>query len=85
MQLSMGPQMTPYKGHGQHKETTMKRAASTKTVLLALGIALVPTLAAAQEAKSSDAQQAKGKTCRMEQQCHWENFKKICIYVKVCR
>ncbi len=28
---------------------------------------------------------AKGKTCRMEQQCHWENFKKICVYVKVCR
>ena len=28
---------------------------------------------------------AKGKTCRMEQQCHWENFKKVCVYVKVCR
>ena len=27
----------------------------------------------------------KGKTCRMEQQCRWENFKKICTYVKVCR
>ena len=27
----------------------------------------------------------KGKTCRMEQQCRWENFKKICVYVKVCR
>jgi hypothetical protein len=27
----------------------------------------------------------KGKVCRMEQQCHWENFKKICTYVKVCR
>jgi hypothetical protein len=31
------------------------------------------------------AQQANGKNCRMEQQCHWENFKKICVYVKVCR
>ena len=31
------------------------------------------------------AQEVKGKTCRMEQQCRWENFKKICIYVKVCR
>ena len=31
------------------------------------------------------AQDAKGKNCRMEQQCHWENFKKICVYVKVCR
>jgi hypothetical protein len=27
---------------------------------------------------------AKGKVCRMEQQCHWENFKKICTWVKVC-
>ena len=26
-----------------------------------------------------------GKVCRMEQQCHWENFKKICTWVKVCR
>jgi hypothetical protein len=23
--------------------------------------------------------------CRMEKQCHWENYKKICTYVKVCR
>ena len=30
-------------------------------------------------------QDEKGKVCRMEQQCRWENFKKICIYVKVCR
>jgi hypothetical protein len=28
---------------------------------------------------------SKGKVCRMEQQCHWENFKKICTFVKVCR
>jgi hypothetical protein len=27
----------------------------------------------------------KGKICRVEQQCHWENFKKVCVYVKVCR
>lgn len=31
------------------------------------------------------AQEAKGKNCRLEQQCHWENFKKICVWVKVCR
>ena len=31
------------------------------------------------------AQDARGKTCRMEQQSRWENFKKICVYVKVCR
>jgi hypothetical protein len=28
---------------------------------------------------------AKGKDCRMEQQCHWKDFKKICVWVKVCR
>jgi hypothetical protein len=28
---------------------------------------------------------SRGKTCRMEQQCRWENFKKICTWVKVCR
>jgi hypothetical protein len=33
-------------------------------------------------AQTSD---TKGKVCRMEQQCHWENFKKICTWVKVCR
>ena len=27
----------------------------------------------------------KGKVCRMEQQCRWDNFKKTCIWVKVCR
>jgi hypothetical protein len=23
--------------------------------------------------------------CRMEKQCHWKNFKKYCVLVKVCR
>lgn len=23
--------------------------------------------------------------CRMEKQCKWVNFKKVCTYVKVCR
>jgi hypothetical protein len=45
--------------------------------VLSGGLASAQTPAAAQDAK--------GKTCRMEQQCRWENFKKICIYVKVCR
>jgi hypothetical protein len=31
------------------------------------------------------AQQAQSQSCHMEQQCHWENFKKVCVYVKVCR
>jgi hypothetical protein len=34
---------------------------------------------------NASAQEANGKNCRMEQQCHWENFKKICVWVKVCR
>lgn len=31
------------------------------------------------------AQETRGKNCRMEQQCHWKDFKKICVWVKVCR
>jgi hypothetical protein len=34
---------------------------------------------------SAQTPDTKGKACRMEQQCRWENFKKICTYVKVCR
>jgi hypothetical protein len=30
-------------------------------------------------------QPTNGKNCRMEQQCHWENFRKICVWMKVCR
>jgi hypothetical protein len=44
---------------------------------LSMSLGCTTTLAAAQEAKA--------RTCRMEQQCRWENFKKICVYVKVCR
>jgi hypothetical protein len=29
--------------------------------------------------------ETRDKTCHMEQQCHWENFKKVCVWVKVCR
>lgn len=48
-----------------------------------LGLALVtaPQQAAAQQM----AQETKGKDCRMEQQCHWKDFKKICVWVRVCR
>ena len=46
---------------------------------IALGTALAPMPANAAQ------QDEKGKTCRVEQQCHWENFKKVCTYVKVCR
>jgi hypothetical protein len=36
-------------------------------------------------AREASSQDEKGKVCRTEQQCHWENFKKVCVYVKVCR
>jgi hypothetical protein len=36
-------------------------------------------------AQAAAAQDNKGKNCRMEQQCHWQDFKKICVWVKVCR
>jgi hypothetical protein len=55
----------------------MNRFIPLAAALALLGTAAAPTVAAAQEPK--------GKTCHMEQQCHWENFKKICTYVKVCR
>jgi hypothetical protein len=35
--------------------------------------------------RAAMAQDKTGKNCRMEQQCHWENFKKVCVWVKVCR
>ena len=43
------------------------------------------TLISIHNPTSAGAQDAKGKNCRMEQQCHRENFKKICTWVKVCR
>ena len=46
---------------------------------------VILTLIGAGNSASAAAQDEKGKTCRMEQQCHWENFKKICVWVKVCR
>jgi hypothetical protein len=55
----------------------MNRLISLAAAVVLLGIAAVPTVALAQAPN--------GKTCRMEQQCHWVNFKKVCTYVKVCR
>jgi len=57
----------------------MKNLTLATLAAVALGALSAPMQASA-------AQQAeKGKTCRIEQQCHWENFKKVCVYVKVCR
>ena len=44
---------------------------------LVVGFAINPALA--------EPSVQKGQTCRMEQQCKWVNFKKVCTWVKVCR
>jgi hypothetical protein len=59
----------------------MKYIAPLMISMLVLGVS-ASRGSAATVAAAAD---AKGKTCRMEQQCHWENFKKICVYIKVCR
>ena len=63
----------------------MKYVALIMVMLSTLCVGVTATTAAAQDSKSAVVQETKGKTCRMEQQCHWVNFKKICTYVKVCR
>jgi hypothetical protein len=57
----------------------MRNLALATLAAVALGTVLAPMAANAAQ------QDEKGKTCHMEQQCHWENFKKVCVYVKVCR
>jgi len=53
-----------------------------RSVLLSCGILALASVGAPAPVHAQD---TKGKNCRMEQQCHWENFKKICVWVKVCR
>ncbi len=55
-----------------------RKQVATAVIFVMLAASGMPT----REASSRD---EKGKVCRMEQQCHWENFKKVCVYVKVCR
>ena len=45
----------------------------------------IGTLALLGDVHGAAAQDSKGKNCRMEQQCRWQDFKKICVWVKVCR
>jgi hypothetical protein len=56
-----------------------------REVLLLFCGFLVLTAAVQPQGAAAQASQAKGKDCRMEQQCHWKDFKKICVWVKVCR
>ena len=53
--------------------------------LAAIAIVALASLSSAATARAASPQDEKGKVCRVEQQCHWENFKNICVYVKVCR
>jgi len=46
-------------------------------------VALTGTIASA--GLASLATVARAETCRLEKQCRFENFKKICVMVKVCR
>jgi hypothetical protein len=48
-------------------------------------LAIVATILVSVSGAIAQTPDTKGKVCRMEQQCHWENFKKICTWVKVCR
>jgi hypothetical protein len=50
-----------------------------------LPLAIVAAILACGSSAIAQTSDTRGKVCRMEQQCHWENFKKICTYVKVCR
>lgn len=52
---------------------------------LILGALIALAAAGASGAVSPVAAEESKQTCRMEKQCRWENFKKICVYVKVCR
>jgi hypothetical protein len=61
----------------------MERPISFAVAIALLAITVTP--AAAGGPTTGDGADAKGKTCRLEQQCRWENFKKICTWVKVCR
>jgi hypothetical protein len=51
-------------------------------LMIACGLVASVIVSVSQAAMAQD---KAGKNCRMEQQCHWENFKKICVWVKVCR
>jgi hypothetical protein len=64
----------------QSKEETMRRFG----LVLCCGLFALIAIAAPRPAAAQDTD-SKGKNCRMEQQCHWQDFKKICVWVKVCR
>jgi len=62
----------------EKKERTMRKCC----LIFAIGLTALIVIAGPRVAA---AQGTSGKDCRMEQQCHWKDFKKICVWVKVCR
>jgi hypothetical protein len=58
-----------------------------RIIISAITVAIVALVTEVQgaSAQATATQDQKGKNCRMEQQCHWQDFKKICVWVKVCR
>ena len=54
-------------------------------LFICCGLVALFAIAGPRSATALDTQNTSGKNCRMEQQCHWQDFKKICVWVKVCR
>jgi hypothetical protein len=69
--------MTTLEASGAKEKTMSRLFSAIAWCFVALTIVSMP--------QATMAQDKSGKNCRMEQQCHWENFKKICVWVKVCR
>jgi hypothetical protein len=55
------------------------------SLVLCCGILAAISIVAAEPAAAQNTPPATKGNCRMEQQCHWQDFKKICVWVKVCR
>jgi hypothetical protein len=51
----------------------------------AFSLAVITAILACGSSANAQTPNPKGKVCHLEKQCRWENFKKICIWVKVCR
>jgi hypothetical protein len=73
----------PVKANSRH--TKEEKAMRGLYLVLCCGIYALVSIVAAQPAVAQDSASASKGNCRMEQQCHWKDFKKFCVWVKVCR
>jgi hypothetical protein len=71
-------------GDWSHSSAPQSRRTTMRALSLALSCGIF-ALISVSAPQSAQAQEKTAKNCRLEQQCHWENFKKICVWVKVCR